>query len=748
MFRRQLIGSMKLTMETATVATVAILGAAIVAMADKSTLYFVSFLPYPDPHPTFQSTWEDAPEILPSGYLALEQINNRTDILKDYTIKLLECDGGCNIATRTVVGFAKSGILSSSKPIAGVVGPACTDSAITTASLTNRDEVALITFHYGTLPTLGNRTNYPYAFGTLGSLGIFAAGITELVQNRAWKRVAILYTDRDVEFYEMIRSTEKRINQLTDYEIVFSSVTSKTYLPLRQIQDSFAPVIIVFAPDYIANLLLCMAHHEGVVYPTYQWVFMDRVISDFVTTEFSYDDKFYRCSETEMVHLAVNASVSFFLDLTTSKDADTTFSKQSYGDYLRSYQAEANVQNANTTMWAGPYYDSIWALALALNASLENLQMMNFSLTHYGHGNPNITDIIVQQVYELDFEGISGRIKFNRETGFINRTLFLNQFVDGTTKQAGFYSSGNFVLYSNSQDFVSGEFEMRYDYVAVPVGVLFVILTILTLPLTIMAQVMNVIKSDYKTVKASSPRINHIAFVGYYLVVLAIILHTTTATFVLSDPIQSALCNTVPWCLSIGLSLLLGTVCLKTWRIYHIFLVAAKNGPQRNIHKDYFLILIILLQIPVDIFICTLWSTIDPFTVEETQVFQHEGNIPVIVIGKVCRSQQIHYWLVLLTGHKTLMLLLALFFAVLARKVNWKGFQTKNVAVLVYLLSIMCGLGIPLYFIIYILQLNVNISYSLLCGVLDVVLYLCLVLLFLTPLYPVLKEMHHGVKQK
>ena len=374
--------------------------------------------------------------------------------------------------------------------------------------------------------------------------------------------------------------------------------------------------------------------------------------------------------------------------------------------------------------------------------------MMNFSLTKYGHGDPNITDIIAQHVYELDFEGISGRIKFNRETGFSNRTLLLTQFIDGTTKQAGFYSSGNFVLYSNSQDFVSGEFEMRYDYVAVPVGVMFVILTILTLPLTIMAQIMNVIKSDYKTVKASSPRINHIAFVGYYLVVLAIILHTTTVIFVLGDSTQGTLCNLVPWSLSIGLSLLLGTVCLKTWRIYHIFFVATKHRPHRNIHKDYFLILIILLQTPVDIFICMLWCTVDPFTVEETQEFRYEGNVPVIVYGKVCRSQQIHYWLVLLTGHKAMMLLLALFFAVLARKVDWKGFETKNVAVLVYLLSIVCGLGMPLYFITYILQLNVNISYSLLCGVLNVLLYLCLVLLFLTPLYPALKEMYHDVKQK
>ena len=190
--------------------------------------------------------------------------------------------------------------------------------------------------------------------------------------------------------------------------------------------------------------------------------------------------KKYRCGQCSQIgqQLSVNASVSFFLDLATSKDADITFSGQSYDDYLRSYQEEANARNACTTVWAAPYYDSIWALALALNASLENLQIMNFSLTKYRHDNPNITDIIAQHVYELDFEGISGRIKFNRETGFSNRTLLLTQFIDGMTKQAGFYSSGNFVLYSNSQDFVSGEFEMRYDYVAVPVGVMFVILTI------------------------------------------------------------------------------------------------------------------------------------------------------------------------------------------------------------------------------------------------------------------------------
>ena len=740
--------SMKLQLQ---IAAVVILWAVTLSMAEKSTLYFVSFLPYSDPRPTFKSTWEDAEEIIPTGYLALEEINNRSDILKDYTIELIESDGGCNIGTRTVVGFAKSGILNSSKPIVGIVGPTCTDSAIAVASLTSRDEAALITIHYGTFPQLGNRTKYPYAFGTFGSLVTYAGLVTELIQNRAWKRVAILYTDTDKELYEVFHHTEKQINELPGYEIVFSSVISKIYLPMVEIQDSFAPIIVVSAPADLANMLLCMAYHRKVLYPTYQWVFIDRVISDFVNTEFSYDSKYYNCSESEMVNVAANASVSFIFSLDTSKNAGATSSGNSYEDYHRKYQKMANIRSANTTVWASPYYDSVWALALALNASLEDLKMMNFSLIDYRSGNPNITNIIAQRVYELDFEGISGRMNFDRNTGFSDRALLVTQFINGSTKQVGFYSSGNFVIYSNSQDFVNDEFEVHYDYVAVPVGIVFLIITVFTLPPTIAAQIMNIIKSDYKTIKASSRRINHLAFVGYYLVVLSIIMHMTTATFVLSNSIQSTLCNIVPWSLNVGLSLVLGSLCLKTWRIYHIFHVAMKTRRGTFIHKDYFLILIILLQILVDIIICTLWLTIDPFTIKETRMLRNKGDDPVILYGKVCHSQHIYYWLLLLTGHKALILLLALTFAILARKVHLKGFETKNVVILVYLLSIVCGLGVSLYFTTYILQLNVNISFSLLCGVLDALLYLCLIFLFLTPLYPLMKErynMHHGVNSK
>jgi len=84
-----------------------------------------------------------------------------------------------------------------------------------------------------------------------------------------------------------------------------------------------------------------MAYHEGLVYPTYQWVFTERVISDFVDISFSYNDQKYTCSAAEMMNIAVNGSISFIPDLITTKDDNTTVSGQPYKEYLHNYEEKA-----------------------------------------------------------------------------------------------------------------------------------------------------------------------------------------------------------------------------------------------------------------------------------------------------------------------------------------------------------------------------------------------------------------------
>ena len=729
----------------AAIAALFMLTSAIVHKDDgpaENILYILSLQSYPDPRPYFQSTWEDGWDMLPSFYLALDQINNRTDILNDFTLRLIDRDDGCNIITRTVIGFAGSGVLNGSTKIVGIIGPNCVGAAQTIVSLTSRDDFAFISLHFGTdREIFSDREKFPYSFGIIDSLEVYAAGVVHFIRSNMFDRVAILYADNNKEFYAMFRYTEDKLNKLSGHEIVFSDITRETYLPLVTIQELFAPVIVVFAGSEVSRKLLCMAYHERVLYPSYQWLFIDRIISDFESSvDFSYEYKSYHCSK-EMLQKAVNGSISFILELITRSNSTLPVLGETYQEFDDKYEKLANISHVTPTEWANPFYDAIWALALALNASLGELAVRNISLTNdYKQSNrPQIAKLISQCLFELDFEGVTGRVKFERDSGFINRTLSIIQFIDGGRKTVGFYRDG--ILNSQNND-IGGKFDSYNQLVSFPVSMLFLIITIIAIPPAIVVQVISIVKSNYKSIKASSPRINHIAFIGFYFLALTVVLHTVTVAFWLKDSVLNVLCNTIPWFLNIGLSCMLGTVCLKTWRIYHIFFYSSKHNLQHSnyMNKDYFLALVILTLSLVDILVCTLWVALDPYTSNEMRSFEYKEDNPIVVYKKMCYSQSTPYFILILAGHKVLLLLSALFFAILTRRVKWKGFETRNVTILVYLLSVICGLMVPIYIVTFSTQLDINVTYSLLCIVLNMLMYICLFVLFMPPLYPLLRE--------
>ena len=59
------------------------------ATSQKDKLYLLTLLPYPDSKPTLQPSWPEGPSILPAIELAVEHINNKTDILAQYKLDLI-----------------------------------------------------------------------------------------------------------------------------------------------------------------------------------------------------------------------------------------------------------------------------------------------------------------------------------------------------------------------------------------------------------------------------------------------------------------------------------------------------------------------------------------------------------------------------------------------------------------------------------------------------------------------------------
>lgn len=61
--------------------------------------------------------------------------------------------------------------------------------------------------------------------------------------------------------------------------------------------------------------------------------------------------------------------------------------------------------------YAGFGYDAIWAIALALNNSIQELQMHNKTLTDFNYHDSEMGIILLNQMKQIEFEGVTVRKK-------------------------------------------------------------------------------------------------------------------------------------------------------------------------------------------------------------------------------------------------------------------------------------------------------------------------------------------------
>ena len=120
-------------------------------------------------------------------------INNRSDILGDYYLKLIDGQAGCGaavfeISERVLV----KEVFYSEKNIVGIVGPRCYDSAERVGLVTAKDGIALVNVHMSSALILGNATLYPYSMGTTPSILRFVDALTALMRHSGWTHIAVL----------------------------------------------------------------------------------------------------------------------------------------------------------------------------------------------------------------------------------------------------------------------------------------------------------------------------------------------------------------------------------------------------------------------------------------------------------------------------------------------------------------------------------------------------------------------------
>jgi gamma-aminobutyric acid type B receptor len=698
-------------------------------------------LSYPDPlgRKALAAAFDDGHDIAPAAYLAVKQINNRSDLLSDYRVKLLPLDGDCTVAVRTAIGM--NDLACSCKPIVGIVGPTCSASALLVGQFTGRNQFPMITLHYAERNILGNREMFPYAFGMLGANLITIKAFTDLIVWNDWTRVVLLYSADSADLVELSTGIEKNIKGVPGFDIAFTSPIYDHYIPLREVKQSLARVIFLLATVEATLRTLCVAYHEGMIFPKYQWVFKERFENDFTNIRFIHDRIHYFCTD-EDISKSIYKSVNFVWSLGGNGAVDGPLNsleyiseyEEGYDKQRRLYENKFNVSSM-AVEWARGIYDAVWSLAFALNNSLNDL---NMSLTEVVPGSKKLAQAIARHmISDVKFQGVSGRIDFDNDTGF-NTARQINIYQFGAAKSRtliGFHTPKEHITLSNetTPQFIMPMFTEKYTRVSVAVAATFLIIHFASLLLILPTQIINILYRNHPSIKATSPKLNHLIFLGFYLILVGMILYTITEAWPQSLNTHMLLntCITQPWFLNIGTTLVIGTVCAKTWRLYCIY-ISSMSGVRLNSKRvaDRALIGYVGIFTSVDALLCLLWTCIDPPEYMYTRTVPESKTPPMVTITGSCQFNWLVYWTSVQILYKCVTVVCT-FFLALRTKLKKKEFTTNNVIILSYILTIAVGLGIPIYVIIYIADVSVLTQFIIASVFVDTIIYICLFTLFL-----------------
>ena len=700
-------------------------------------LYLLTILPYPDPNATIQPAWDKGPDVLPAAELAVDLINNRTDILEGYQLELIHDDGGCNSVVKTVTSFVRQILVQQShQPIIGVIGGGCSDSSLTLSPLFAREAVSLINMHLGGSPLLENRTLYPNTFGAVCSLHVTVDAIFALMNMNGWQQIAVLYDESKATLVSMFLELEHNIGRVVPGGVItFSSAVYTTDFPLAALKDSFARVIVVATHLTLARRIICLAYHEGILFPAYQWILVLGTLADFTTegTDFYYNGIQYVCSKELMSEVVVQGNL--IIDRLSAIDpSSTTAAGISYEEYLSMYEDRINqydnpYQPLSPSIWAAVVFDEVWALALALNNS-------NVDLSKYQYGQKQMTSTIRNEVYKLDFEGVSGLINFDNATGCSTRGARVFQVLAARQVEIASYNGRN-IVNSGNGTFISDRFQTSIATVSALATGIFTGVTLVLLSLVVAAHIATIKYRKLGEIKATSLLLNQLIYVGCYVFIAGTLLYYLYEGIALSEEMAGNVCHAVwVWIIPIGYIVITGMIYARTRREYEISTHIYDPGRLMSTPSLFFIMFGLLAMCVI---IGVPWSIVDPLKmVVISQSVVAKGMGYEIVKRRVCSSR--FFWLRVtslyyrdITGGLFLL-------SVLTLKIKRKNCKSEALLVLSHLVGLLHMVCIPVYGVKFWEAVHINVPYVILSFLLNSVVFLCFSLVFFPQVVVLLKR--------
>ncbi|KAL9969178.1 hypothetical protein ACROYT_G021363 [Oculina patagonica] len=618
--------------------------------------------------------------------MAFEDINKRSDVLKEYKLILDQRDtqGDTGLGNKVFYDFLME------KQVRLILGPSrsnVAESAGATAKYYNLIQVS----PSAASGELSNKDVFPYFFRTVPALSAANRTFVTIAKRFAWTRIAILYQSREL-FISAAKSLREECNKNNIEVISYGSFLSDPKRQIEHLKDIDARIIFGFFS--YSTRTMCEIYKQKMHGRKYVWVIHTPDQHGWWKRTFPR----VNCTPEEVNKGAQGVLYVNYMWLSSSQNK--TEAGMTPKEFHYKFDQRARRKNINDTDYKGFAYDAAWLVALALNKTAKNLGPNNY-LDTLPFGDKNFSDLMKDNLLITEFQGLTSFVKLN-EKGDRSGVFEISQLKgskfeaicshDVRESYLTLYQGAEFQWEGGRAPVDRQSKHSQLKTINMTVFVFMCSMASLGICLAFMFLCFNVRNRHRRLIKMSSPNLNNVIILGCILSYASVILFAFDG-----DYLTAYLCKARAATLCFGFTLVFGSLFSKTWRVHKITrIISAKQ----KVIKDVTLFAVVGLLIFIDVIILLNWNFLDPLqktTRYLTTYNDHEDdNILHVPYMYTCEVNHIAIWLGLLYSYKGILLLFGLFLAWETRNVKIPALNdSHHIGMAVYNVVIACVVGTP-----------------------------------------------------
>ena len=645
--------------------------------------------------------WDGGLNVSPAGHLAVEQINNRSDMLPGYELGLIDIDSeacGVSIISRGVVNVY-SELVNQNHCIVGVVGLYCTAVTNVISPMVSHPDIGGYVQLAASTSRLQDRTTLEASANLFHMVGLsseFNKATLALMHALEWHRVSLIHHSGDI-FHDSIANDFVQRIGYTDLELIARLPIATTELHFKEafdtITDSEARISYWFVTATESANLLCEAYNRGFYWPGYVYILQEPSIDRILEVQTS-------CTKEQLM-IALEGAFSLqyrlFADNNTILESGLSYSEywRMYNEKLEEFGSINNVTLSATT-YANPLYDQVWAFALAIDNLIDSYNVLFENYTV--ESMHEVSVLLKSELKNLSFQGASrsGKIQFNGSQE-MSSYISVFQVQNGTPKLVGIYDpSVRNVTNVNVSDAPEDTFSLEYNLLPVWLGICIILVQVALLSLISTNLILILVWRKNKEIKATSPILSTSMMVGCYFLCLKPIILVMYRMFKLTESGTEPLCI-LEHSLWIGFDLILATLFFKILRIYHIFRERQMTMMSKYWIDGYLFIYVIIVCLGKAVLLI-LWYTIDPYRPMIMRVYvktpapHYDGTLH-------CTSDNNSVWTAVTLLYSGVLLLMSMILAIMTRHNRSIYKDTKKVNLFIFLVVLCLAITIPLWIV-------------------------------------------------